>query len=80
MTMVEVREMLFWCSILNLGLLVLMFVVFLTAGKRICRIHGKMWGLPEEEVRLSIYRMMGTYKMLVFILSVVPYAALRIIG
>ena len=80
MTMVEVREMLLWCSIINLGLLVLMFLVFLTAGKRICRIHGKIWGLPEERVRISIYRTMATYKMLVFFLNVVPYAALRIIG
>ena len=80
MTMVEVREMLFWCSVINLGLLVLVFLAFLTAGKWICRIHGKMWGLSEEKVRLSIYRAMATYKMLVFILSVVPYAALRIIG
>ena len=80
MTMLEVRDMLFWCSILNLGLLMMMFLVFLTAGKWICRIHGKVWGLPEEKVRLSIYRAMATYKILVFILSVVPYAALRIIG
>ncbi len=80
MTMVEVREMLFWCSILNLGLLILMFLTILSAGKWICRVHAKLWGLPEEEVRLSIYRAMATYKMLVFILCVVPYAALRIIA
>ena len=80
MTIVEVREMLLWCSIINLGLLILMFLAFLTAGKWICRVHAKLWGLPEEEVRFSIYRAMATYKMLVFILSVVPYAALRIIA
>ena len=80
MTMIEVREMLFWCSILNLGLLMLMFLVFLMAGKWICRIHGKLWGIPEENIRLSIYRVLSTYKLLVFILNVVPYAALRIIG
>ncbi|MCK4505198.1 MAG: hypothetical protein KAW14_06250 [Candidatus Aegiribacteria sp.] len=80
MAMVEVREMLLWCSILNMGLLILMFLTFLMAGKRICRIHGKLWDLPEEKVRLSIYRAMATYKMLVFLLCIIPYAALRIIG
>lgn len=80
MTMIEVREMLLWCSILNLGLLMLMFLVFLMAGKWICRVHGKLWGIPEENIRLSIYRGLATYKLLVFILNVVPYAALRIIG
>lgn len=80
MTFVEVREMLLWCSILNMGLLILMALVFLMAGKRICRIHGKIWGLSEENVRLSIYRVMATYKTLIFILNIVPYAALRIIG
>ena len=78
--MLEVREMMLWCSILNLGLLILVFLMFRMAGKWICKIHGKIWDLPEENVRISLYRTMATYKMLVFILNVVPYVALRIIG
>jgi hypothetical protein len=80
MTLVEVREMLLWCSILNMGLLMLIGVMFLTAGKWICRIHGKVWGIPEEKVRISLYRVMATYKILIFVFNVVPYAALRIMG
>jgi len=80
MTLVEVREMLLWCSILNMGLLILIGVMFLTAGKWICRMHSKLWGIPEEEVRLSLYRVMATYKILIFVFCVIPYVALQIMS
>jgi len=80
MTLVEVREMLMWCSILNMGLLILIGVMFLVAGKWICRLHGKIWGIPEEQIRISLYRIMATYKIFIFLFNIVPYAALRIMG
>ena len=80
MTLVEVREMLLWCSILNMGLLIFISLLFLVAGKWICRIHAKIWGLPEDKVRISLYRIMSTYKILIFVFNIVPYAALVIIG
>ncbi len=80
MTLVEVREMLLWCTILNAGLLVLIGLMFLTAGKWICRLHGKIWGIPEDQVRISLYRVMATYKILIFVFNVVPYVALEIMG
>ena len=80
MTMLEIREMLLWCSILNMGLLVLIGLMFLVAGKWICRLHGKIWGLPEEKVRISLYRIAAGYKILIFIFNIVPYVALQIIA
>jgi len=80
MTLVEVREMLLWCSILNMGLLVVTGLMFLFAGKWICRLHGKIWGIPEEEIRISLYRILATYKIFIFAFNIVPYAALQIIG
>ena len=44
------------------------------------RLHGKLWGLPEDKVRSAIYKVMATYKILVFVFSIIPYIALRIIA
>jgi hypothetical protein len=80
MTLVQIREMLLWCSIINLGMLVLFFLAFVSMGSFICRMHGKLWKMPEEKVRMSLYSIMAMYKVLIFLFNVIPYIALRIIG
>jgi hypothetical protein len=80
MTLLEIRDMLFWCSAINVGLLIFFAILFLVAGKLICRIHAKLWGLTEQEVRTQLYRVMSVYKVLVFVFNVIPWIALGIIS
>ncbi len=69
-----------WCTILNAGLMALVFLLWLVAADLIYKAHGKWYPMPRETFNVEIYRLLGTYKVLVFVLNVVPWVALLLIG
>ena len=80
MTMCEIREMLGWCSVINLGLMILMFVLWCAARPLIYKVHGKFTSMSEEKFNQMVYIVLGIYKMLVFVFNIVPWMALSIMG
>ncbi len=68
-----------WCTIINAGLLIFVFLLFKVAHGWIYSIHGKWYRVPEEEFNIAIYKMMIFYKTVMFVFNLVPYVALRII-
>jgi hypothetical protein len=79
MTVEQVTGFFLWTSIINLGMMVLIAILFMAAGDWVCRLHGKIWGIPPEKIRAIVYRVMAMYKILVFLLCVFPYVAMRIV-
>ena len=79
MSLYQLLQFFFWCSIINMGLLIFIFLLFKVAHRWIYSIHGKWYRLSEEEFDKVIYRMMLYYKSSIFIFNIVPYFALRII-
>ena len=78
-TGVEIRKVLGWCSAINLGALLVWFLVFVFARDFSFRIHTRWFKIPEERFDEIHYLMMGYYKLLVFVFNVVPYLALHIV-
>jgi hypothetical protein len=74
------RSFFMWCSVLNGALLVISFLVCVTAGDWIYRMHSKWFPMPRESFNVVIYSFMGLYKILFFALSLVPYIALVMMG
>ncbi|MBN2184949.1 MAG: hypothetical protein JW746_06440 [Candidatus Krumholzibacteriota bacterium] len=68
-----------WCSIINAGLLIFVFLLIKVAHGWIYSIHGRWFSVTEEQFDQIIYRMMLSYKTGLFIFNLVPYVALRII-
>jgi hypothetical protein len=69
-----------WCTILNWGV---MFIAlpFLTLGRSwTYRLHGKIFGVPEEEISKYVYVVMMWYKTSIILFCLVPYLVLRIIA
>lgn len=66
-------------SIINLFLLFFSFMVIALARGWLYRMHSRWYPMTEGEFNRAIYRMMGTYKILIFVFCVVPYIALRIV-
>ncbi len=66
-------------SIINLFLLFFGFMVIALARGWVYRMHSRWYPMTEEEFNRAIYRMMGIYKILIFVFCVVPYIALRIV-
>ena len=69
-----------WCTILNMGLLVLAFLILAFAGDFVYRIHGKWFPMQRETFNVVLYSFFGIYKITVFVFNVVPWAVLAIIG
>jgi hypothetical protein len=69
-----------WCTILNMGLLVLSFLILAFAGDFVYKIHGKWFPMPRETFNVVLYSFLGMYKIIVFVFNVIPWAALAIIG
>ena len=75
----EIRKVLGWCSAINLGLLMLWFLVFVFARDFVFRIHTRRFKIAQERFDEIHYIMMGYYKLIVFVFNVIPYLALRIV-
>jgi len=68
-----------WCTILNMGLLVLASLILAFAGDFVYRMHGKWFPMPRGTFNVVLYAFIGMYKIIVFVFNVVPWIALIII-
>jgi hypothetical protein len=69
-----------WCSVINIGLM-LMSSFFLKAfGTQIKGIHGAMFRISEESLDELYFNYLGNYKLATIVLNVVPYFALKIMA
>lgn len=75
-----IRDFLGWCTLINLGLLVVITVSLLLFHKKVGRLHARMFGFDASLVPLECYRFIAYYKMAVLIFNLAPYLALRIMG
>ena len=66
-----------WCSAINLALLVIAGIVAMS--RSLSRMHAKMFGLSEEDMRRAYFLYLAQYKIVVFVFNLVPYIALRLL-
>ena len=69
-----------WCTILNMGLLVLSSLILTFAGDFVYRIHSKWFPMPRETFNVAIYSFVGLFKIVWLVFNLVPYVALLIVG
>lgn len=74
----QLRWFLGWCTVVNFGLLIFYTVVIAVAGKRIARIHGRLFGMPETELIRLYVQYLSLYKVLVLVFNFAPWLVLRI--
>jgi len=80
MNLEEIRAMLGWCAIMNMGLL-LWWVGFLAfASDWVYRMHSRFFPIERAHFNAIHYAGIATFKIAIFMLNVVPYLALRIVG
>ncbi|WP_339374101.1 DUF6868 family protein [Methylogaea oryzae] len=72
--------MLGWCAVLNLGLLLCWFLLFLLAHDRLYRLHARWFQLGEAQFDAIHYGGMAAYKIAILLFNLTPYLALRIAG
>lgn len=73
-----VREVLGWCSLINLGLLLWWFLFLSLAHDWTYRVHSRWFKLSSERFDAIHYAGMAFFKIAVIVFNLVPYLALRI--
>lgn len=80
MTIEIIRDVLAWCTVINMGLLLFWVVWLKLAHGFVYRSHGKWFKLTEEKFDSIHYTGMLFFKMSIFLFNLAPYLALRIVG
>ena len=80
MTIEIVRDVLAWCSLINIVFLIWWFLFITLAHDWTYRFHSKWYKLSVESFDTIHYAGMGLFKIGIFLFNLVPYFALRIVG
>jgi hypothetical protein len=75
-----IREFLGWCSVINIGMLLVSTIMLTIMRSWVIKIHASTTGVSEMELPRIYIEFLGNYKILIIILNVVPYIALRIMA
>ena len=79
MSIEQVREVLAWCTVINFGILIYWWLIFMLAHDFVYRLHSKWFKIPVEEFDSIHYKAIAFYKLAVFLFNLVPYIALSIV-
>ena len=80
MSIEVLRSLLLWCTVINYGILLLWFLIFMSARGWIQRFHGRWFRLSDEQFDILHYAGMSIYKIGIMLFNLVPYVALCIAG
>jgi len=68
-----------WCSVINLAVSLLVFLVVMIGKNQVYRIHSKLFNVSEEKVAETTYSSMTNYKTIIFVFNIIPYIVIQII-
>jgi hypothetical protein len=74
------RHFLLWCTVINYGVLLVWFLVFVFARNSIQRIHGRWFGLATGQFDSLHYAGMAIYKIGILLFNLVPFVALCMVS
>lgn len=69
-----------WCSVINIGLLLYMTLMFTLFRSFVKSLHAKMFGLPEVDLDKAYFNYLANYKIAILIFNLVPYLALKLMS
>jgi hypothetical protein len=69
-----------WCSIINIGLLFVSFLLWMVASDWIYALQSKWFPMPRQTLNVVFYCWFGFYKIIVYMFNIVPWVVLKIIA
>lgn len=76
----QIRDVFMWCSIINVGLLLLSFVFLWLGHDWVYGVHTKWFKISREQFDAIWYGALAFYKIGIFLFNIVPFIALCIVG
>ncbi len=80
LTVDHLTRVLATCFLVAVGLILVWFVFYLAAGEFAYAIHSKLFDIDRQQFAAMNYYGMAIFKMLAFLLFLIPYIALKITG
>ena len=72
------RKFLLWCAVINYGILLLWFLLFIFAHDSMYSLHNHWFRLSVEQFDMLHYAGISIYKIGILLLNVAPWIALHI--
>ncbi len=69
-----------WCTIINLGLLIVSSLVCIFLSDFSYRMNNRFFSISRETFNIAFFSFIGLFKIFVIVFYLVPYIALLIIG
>jgi len=69
-----------WCSVINMAVLLFSTAILIMFKSFISGIHSKMFGVSPSSLLPAYFQYLGNYKIAIFMLNIVPYLALKLMG
>jgi hypothetical protein len=73
------RYFLLWCTVINYGVLLVWFLVFVFAHNWIQRLHGRWFRLSNDQFDSLHYAGMAIYKIGILLFNLVPFVVLCVV-
>jgi len=80
MTLTQLTTFFGWVSVINAGLLIFAAMILVLMRGKVLSIHSRMLGIPESDLLPIYIQFLGNYKILLFVFSLAPYIALKLMG
>jgi hypothetical protein len=80
MTLEVTRQFLLWCTVIDYGVLLVWFLVFVFAHDAIQKIHGRWFHFSGDQFDALHYGGMSLFKIGILLFNLVPLIALSILG
>ena len=71
---------LLWCALLNYGVLLLVFIAWVGWGDALYRLQARWFALERTQCDATLFQLLGLYKLAIWLLFLVPWIALRVVG
>lgn len=69
-----------WCTILNLGVLILSSIMCIFFADFSYKINHRFFSISREAFNVVLVSFIGLFKIVVIVFNIIPYIALLIIG
>ncbi len=80
MTLVTIRSALLWCAVIDYGLLLVWFALYVLPHAWLYRLWGRWFRLSPEQFDALNFAGMMLFKMSILLLALVPYIALLLVA
>lgn len=69
-----------WCTVINLGLLLFSTFTLLVFNLQVKAVHSRLMAIESAGLNALYFNFLGNYKVLILVLNLVPYCALKILA